>query len=309
MPPKSKRASSRGRSSSRGQREASSSSQEVVTITAEVRSPPVEIKDGQNEDTITENDVLGTLQEKVKESEAILKGLVQPPAVTPESTFANYVRDSLLTMSSLKFKKARASINKILTRLMDEDSEEEEEDLPTFWAICRSAPFLASPPPGKPRATCCSRTLASGMTTRPLAFLGSHRTGSGWADITINSLTRPSSSLRRPSSSHTPTTSCHGSSSNRVNRVGILPFSTRHHHLCLGLYGHQFCKTRHGPEQQRQQLSSLVVTCAAMDVTVFPTEVSTAALLSNLNRWSNKKRLTFHSLGAVSLDSISSIGK
>ena len=93
------------------------------------------------EDTITENDVSGTLQEKVKEPEAILKGLVQPPAVTPESTFANYVRGSLLTMSSLKFKKARASINKILTRLIDEDTEEEEGDLPTVSARCWSAPL------------------------------------------------------------------------------------------------------------------------------------------------------------------------
>ena len=148
---------------------------------------------------------------------------MQPPAVTPESTFANYVRDSRLTMSSLKFKKARASINKILTRLMDEDTEEEEENLPTFSARCRSAPFPASQPPGKLRATCFSRTLASDMTIGPLALLGSQRSGSGWPDTTSSSLTRPSSSLRRPSSSLTPTTSRHGSSS---NRVGTLPSST-----------------------------------------------------------------------------------
>jgi hypothetical protein len=46
-----------------------------------------------------------TLQEKVKKSGAILRGLLQLPAIIPESTFANYVRDSLLTMSRLKFKK------------------------------------------------------------------------------------------------------------------------------------------------------------------------------------------------------------
>jgi hypothetical protein len=42
-------------------------------------------------------------------------------------------------MSKLKSKNAMASITKTLTRLMDEDTEEEEEDLPTFSARSRSA--------------------------------------------------------------------------------------------------------------------------------------------------------------------------
>ncbi|KAJ8303407.1 hypothetical protein KUTeg_019803 [Tegillarca granosa] len=43
-------------------------------------------RSGQDEGTTRHNDVMASLQKKMKESEAILKGLVQPPAVTPEST-------------------------------------------------------------------------------------------------------------------------------------------------------------------------------------------------------------------------------
>ena len=56
---------------------------------------------GQEEDTTTQDDVMRALQEKVKESEAILQSLVQPPAVTYNSTFVNYVTDSVITMSLL----------------------------------------------------------------------------------------------------------------------------------------------------------------------------------------------------------------
>jgi hypothetical protein len=81
---------------------------------------------------------------QAKESEATLKSLVQSPAVTNQSTATNYMRESLLTMLGLKFKKTS-----ILARLMHEDPHAtdiwkhwRERGRPSNFLRCRSAPPL-----------------------------------------------------------------------------------------------------------------------------------------------------------------------
>ena len=85
---------------------------------------------GRNSKRIKCNDhVLQTLQENLVESGKIIQDLSKPQPVTSVTTFANYVRDSLVTMSMKKFKRARSSINVTLTKLMDEDSDDPEQPL------------------------------------------------------------------------------------------------------------------------------------------------------------------------------------
>ena len=71
--------------------------------------------------------LLESLQKRVAESGAILKDLskAQQQPITARIAFANYVRDSLLTMSKAKYKKARSTINRLLSDLMDEDSDDD----------------------------------------------------------------------------------------------------------------------------------------------------------------------------------------
>ncbi|XP_029308296.1 uncharacterized protein LOC115021781 [Cottoperca gobio] len=74
--------------------------------------------------------LLSSLQQCVDESGAALKDLQarrehQQP-VTQRSVFANYVRDSLVTMSKRKFKKVRSAMNHILSEVMEEDSDADE---------------------------------------------------------------------------------------------------------------------------------------------------------------------------------------
>ena len=71
--------------------------------------------------------LLESLQKRVAESGAILKDLskAQQPPITARTAFANYVKDSLLTMSKSNYKKARSTINRLLTDLMDEDSNDD----------------------------------------------------------------------------------------------------------------------------------------------------------------------------------------
>lgn len=81
-------------------------------------------KRGQNDE------LLHTLQNRVHESGELLKGLAQPQPITAATAFANYVRDSLISMSTRKFRKARSRIHTILGELMDEESDEDEEETP-----------------------------------------------------------------------------------------------------------------------------------------------------------------------------------
>ena len=74
--------------------------------------------------------LLESLQKRVAESGTILKDLskAQQQPITARTAFANYVKDSLLTMSKAKYKKARSTINRLLSDLMDEDSQ---DDIPS----------------------------------------------------------------------------------------------------------------------------------------------------------------------------------
>lgn len=79
-----------------------------------------------------EDDILLSLQKRVKESGELLQALANPrESITETAAFANYVRDSLITMPKRKFKKARTQINAILTHLMSEDSDEEVHTIRT----------------------------------------------------------------------------------------------------------------------------------------------------------------------------------
>ena len=77
-----------------------------------------------------------SLQKRVAESGSILKDLskAQLQPITSRTSFASYVKDSLLTMSKANFKKARSSINRLLTDLMDEDSDD-DDDMPGATGI------------------------------------------------------------------------------------------------------------------------------------------------------------------------------
>ena len=87
-------------------------------------------KRGQDDDQL-----LQSLQKRVHESGELLKGVAQPQPITANAAFANYVRDSLVSMSKRKFRKARSRFNTILSELIDEESDEEEPPrVPTFPA-------------------------------------------------------------------------------------------------------------------------------------------------------------------------------
>lgn len=95
--------------------------------------PPVAVEGkgkGKGKRTPDDEDaLLAALHKRVEESGELLKGLKPPvpPPVTERTTFANYVRDSLVTMSKPKFKKARLAMNRILSEVMEDDSDGEEE--------------------------------------------------------------------------------------------------------------------------------------------------------------------------------------
>ena len=86
-----------------------------------------------------EEDILQSLQNKVRQSGELLKCLNQPQPMNERTAFANYVRDSLLTMSKPKFRKARSAINNVLTKAMEDDTEYEEE-LPTPSDVLHNMP-------------------------------------------------------------------------------------------------------------------------------------------------------------------------
>lgn len=74
--------------------------------------------------------LLESLQKRVAEAGTIIEDLskAQQQPITTRTAFANYVKDSLLTMSNANYKKARSTINRLLSDLMDEDSD---DDIPS----------------------------------------------------------------------------------------------------------------------------------------------------------------------------------
>ena len=74
------------------------------------------VSSGRNSKRVQSNDhVLQTIQENLVESGKILQDLSKPQPVTSVTAFANYVRDSLVTMSMKKFKLARSSYSSTKT--------------------------------------------------------------------------------------------------------------------------------------------------------------------------------------------------
>jgi hypothetical protein len=78
--------------------------------------------------------LLESLQKRVSESGIILKNLSkdQQQPITARTTFVNYVKDSLLTMSKAKYKQARSTINRLLSDLMEENSD---DDIPSAMEL------------------------------------------------------------------------------------------------------------------------------------------------------------------------------
>jgi len=74
-----------------------------------------------------DNDILDSLQKRVAESGSILKDIAkaQQQPLTARTVFANYVKDSLLTMSMAKYKKARSTINSLLSTLIDDSDDDD----------------------------------------------------------------------------------------------------------------------------------------------------------------------------------------
>ncbi|XP_033760523.1 uncharacterized protein LOC117342465 [Pecten maximus] len=75
-----------------------------------------------------ESALLESLQNRLVESGKlnILKDLskAQQQPITARIAFANYVRVNLVTMSDAKYKKARSTINRLLSDLIDEDDDD-----------------------------------------------------------------------------------------------------------------------------------------------------------------------------------------
>lgn len=97
-----------------------------------------------------EDALLTSLQKRVQQSGELLASL-QPAAqqpVTTRTAFANYVRDSLISMGKPKFKKARSAINCLLSELMAEDSE---DDIPSAGPSMPSANMGFIVPQVRPR--------------------------------------------------------------------------------------------------------------------------------------------------------------
>ena len=105
--------------------------------------------------------LLSALQEGVQQSGELLKDLAaqrHPVKPTARSAFANYVKDSLVSMSDKKYKTARRDINKVLSDLMLVDSDEDMEippmrptlatpNIPQSVRPCSAPAFGAASPP------------------------------------------------------------------------------------------------------------------------------------------------------------------
>lgn len=86
-----------------------------------------------------EEEALRVLQQRIAESVATLDAMksatLQPATlqpVTSRTAFANYVRDSLLSMSDQNFKRARKEMNRFLSSVMDEDDDDDSGEALSF---------------------------------------------------------------------------------------------------------------------------------------------------------------------------------
>lgn len=109
--------------------------------------------------------LLESLQKRVAESGTILKDLskAQQQPITARTAFANYVKDSLLTMSKANYKKARSTINRLLSDQMDEDSDDDIPSAMGATPIPATQQVSHSQPPDKlrPSSAPCFRSFGS----------------------------------------------------------------------------------------------------------------------------------------------------
>ena len=91
----------------------------------------------------SDTEILQSLQKRVEESSNVFRDITkaQQQSISSRSAFANYVRDSILTMSKTKFKKARSSINHSLSELM----EYSDDEMPTTTAQAAPVPTTQQP--------------------------------------------------------------------------------------------------------------------------------------------------------------------
>ena len=96
-----------------------------------------------------EAEIMESQPKRVAESGSILKDISQSQQqpTTARVAFANYVRDSLMTMSKANYKKVRSSINRVLSQLMEEDSDDDTDDLPSATATVTQRQAAPGPSP------------------------------------------------------------------------------------------------------------------------------------------------------------------
>ena len=118
---------------------------------------------------------LQAIQQRVSESGAALaalKAASQQP-VNSRTAFANYVRDSLLSMSDKNFKKARREINRVLSAIIvDEDDDDDtfEAPLPRPSSSNLYVPSRMSYPPYTSHETTPWQTPTSSRPTQQLYY-------------------------------------------------------------------------------------------------------------------------------------------
>ncbi|XP_013869559.1 uncharacterized protein LOC106521510 isoform X2 [Austrofundulus limnaeus] len=125
-----------------------------------------------------EEDLLQSLRKGMHQSWERLKCLRQPQSISERTVFANYVCDSLLTMNKRKFRKARSAISKVLSQVLDEDSEDDPQTLP-------SVPH-DMPPPARPISAQadCSSSLSEMYQPPPSMWRHGAPQASVWASAT-----------------------------------------------------------------------------------------------------------------------------
>lgn len=94
---------------------------------------------------VQEDDVLKSIQKRLHQSDDLLKHISQPPPINERTAFANYVRESLLTINKKKFKKVRSAINQILTQVMDEDSDDDTHRVSPYIQTTMPVPVFEPP--------------------------------------------------------------------------------------------------------------------------------------------------------------------
>ena len=145
---------------------------------------------GKRAKTDDDDALLSALQKRIDESGAALQDLQarQQQPVTERSTFANYVRDSLLSTSKRKYKTVRVAVNRILSDAREDDSDLEEATAlpPTAHPIRMTAQIRPSSAPSSLHAAPMSSSPSPSEMYQPPPQMWRHQAqaGSVWASQT-----------------------------------------------------------------------------------------------------------------------------